>query len=198
MRIKILIIEDEIIIARYIEQHLRLFYSHIEIQIALSCDEVHTITSSYKPDLILCDIDLQDRENGIELMSTYKGLSNACLIFITSHQSISIIQRAFALEPENYIIKPLDESRLYAGTHHIIQRLRAINRSPKYLDRLNENERKILRLIAERFKTKEIAEKLYLSISTIKNARHRICRKLELEEENNALLTWTLQHAAFI
>lgn len=198
MRIKILIIEDEIIIARYIEQHMRLFYSHIEIQIALSNDEVHAIIPSYKPDLILCDIDLQDRENGIELMATYKSLSNASLIFITSHQSISIIQSAFALEPENYIIKPLDESRLYAGTHHIIQRLRAMNRAPQHLERLSEGERKILRLIAERFKTKEIAEKLYLSTSTIKNARHRICRKLELDEENNALLTWVLQHASFI
>ena len=40
----------------------------------------------------------------------------------------------------------------------------------------------------------EIAETLHLSRYTIKNHRHNICRKLELADENNALLKWVVQH----
>lgn len=60
MEIKILIIEDEMIIARFIEQHFYAFYQNIEINIALSVEEVDNYMREQQPDLVLCDIQLQD------------------------------------------------------------------------------------------------------------------------------------------
>lgn len=197
MEIKILIIEDEMIIARFIEQHFYSFYQNIEINIALSADEVDTYMLQQQPDLVLCDIQLQDDCDGIDLMVKYKAEKQFSLIFITSYESKQCIDRTIAVNAENYIIKPLNESRLYAGTHLVMQRLLSLDAAPKMelnLSGLTSSEIQVLKLIANRYTTKNIADKLCLSPYTIKNTRHRICRKLCLEEENNALLTWAIEH----
>ena len=63
---------------------------------------------------------------------------------------------------------------------------------------LSETELRILRLIREKKTTLEIADVLHLSRYTIKNHRHAICRKLELRDENNALLKWVAQNGQLL
>lgn len=197
MSLKVLIVEDEMIIARFIEYQLHTLYTGLELHIALTVDEVDQYMAQNSPDLVLCDIQLNDRLDGIELMEKYTATKHFSLIFITSYQSKSSIDRAAALQPENYIIKPLGENRLYAGTHMVIQRLQqqtVKNQAVEKLKTLTPAELNILKLIALRHTTKYIAESLFLSPYTIKNTRHRICRKLDLNEENNALLSWAIEH----
>jgi len=195
---RILIIEDEIIIARFIENQLKISYA-ADTAIALSGEEVFSLIPVFRPHLVLCDIELHDRVDGIMLVQQLRPKFDFEVIFITSFQSRHIIDRAFELKPANYIIKPLDESRLYAGVLPIInqiqkklasedQELRSVR------DLLNPSELDVLRLIARKKTTKEIAAILHLSPYTIKNYRHKICRKLQLEEANNALLTWALKN----
>jgi len=197
MSLKVLIVEDEMIIARFIEYQLLSLYTGLELYIALNVDDVEHYMENNSPDLVLCDIQLNDRLDGIELMERYAATKFFSLVFITSYQSKNSIDRTAALNPENYIIKPLGENRLYAGTHMIIQRLkqqRDKNRAIEKLKTLTPSELHILKLIAQRHTTKYIAETLFLSPYTIKNTRHRICRKLDLNEENNALLSWAIEH----
>lgn len=197
MSLKVLIVEDEMIIARFIEHQLGTLYKGLTLHIALTVDEVDNYMLLNSPDLVLCDIQLNDRIDGIELMEKYAKTKVFSLIFITSYQSKNSIDRAAALNAENYIIKPLGENRLYAGTHMIIQRLQQQRDKREAIERLKQlspAELQILKLIALRHTTKYIAEALFLSPYTIKNTRHRICRKLDLTEENNALLSWAIEH----
>lgn len=199
MSLKVLIIEDEMIIARFIELMLQPMYPKFQLNIALSVDEVESYMENNTPDLVLCDIQLNDRLDGIELMQIYRAKKEFGLVFITSYQSKSSVDRAALLNPDNYIIKPLDENRLYAGTHMVIQRLlqqreNNADQTGESLHKLTTSELQILKLIAQKYTTKDIAEALFLSPYTVKNTRHRICRKLGLVEENNALLSWAIQH----
>lgn len=197
MNIRVLIIEDEMIIARFIEQQLNVLYQDIDIRIALSVEEVEQAIPHFNPHLVLCDIELQDELDGIELMHKFKKNYQFSLIFITSYQSMETMNNAFELQPDNYIIKPLDESRIYAGCNASIQRILGQfteDQAPNILEDLTSSELDILNLIAQRLTTKQIADKLFLSPYTVKNARHRICRKLNLAEENNALLAWALNN----
>ena len=193
---RILIIEDEIIIARFIERQVKESFQ-AETNLALGVQEAEDLVKSFLPHLILCDIELNDHMDGIELMDRLKKIHSFELIFITSFQSKTMIDRASNLKPANYIIKPLDESRLYAGILPIIKKLsnRPINEEHPCLEAiLSPAERLILQLIAQKKTTKEIAESLHLSPYTIKNHRHGICRKLNLTEGNNALLMWALKN----
>lgn len=193
---RILIIEDEIIIARFIERQLRDSFQ-AETNLALGAEEAEELIKTFSPHLILCDIELNDQIDGIELMRRLKKKHSFELIFITSFQSKTMIDRASDLKPANYIIKPLDESRLYAGILPIIKKLanRPVDEEQPCLEALlSPAERLILQLIAQKKTTKEIAESLHLSPYTIKNHRHGICRKLNLTVGNNALLMWALKN----
>jgi DNA-binding CsgD family transcriptional regulator len=57
---------------------------------------------------------------------------------------------------------------------------------------LTRMENKILGLIAQEKKSKEIADLLYLSEKTIRNHRYNIKKKLDLPNENNSLVRWAV------
>lgn len=58
--------------------------------------------------------------------------------------------------------------------------------------KLTATETKVLQLIAEQKKSKEIAEILFVSEKTIRNHRYNIKKKLDLPKENNGLLKWAI------
>jgi len=195
--VRILIIEDEIIIARFIEQQLRNNFN-CETRLAVSRAEAEIAMAEMLPHLLLCDIQLEAELSGIDLVTHLRRRYVFEVIYITSYETRSIIEKAAATHPANYLIKPIDESQLFAGVQLVISRLNAERQAGKPLLQANtlftETELRILRLIREKKTTMDIAETLHLSRYTIKNHRHNICRKLELADENNALLKWVVQN----
>ena len=57
---------------------------------------------------------------------------------------------------------------------------------------LTKMENRILSLIAQQKKSKEIADILFVSEKTIRNHRYNIKKKLNLPNENNSLLKWAV------
>ncbi len=199
--IRILIVEDEIIIARFIERQLLTNFS-CEVRIAVTVTEAKAAMAEMLPHLLLCDIHLQDDVTGIDLVASFRSRYAFEVIFITSYQARNIIEQAAATAPANYIIKPIDEAQLFAGIQLVVSRILAgANTGKAFLqpDTLFSNtELLVLRLVRERKTTQEIADALHLSRYTVKNHRHTICRKLQLRDENNALLKWVVEHGALI
>jgi DNA-binding NarL/FixJ family response regulator len=195
--LRILIIEDEIIIARFIEHQLKSNFA-CETRIAVSRAEAQAAMAELLPHLLLCDIQLEAELSGIDLVTALRRRYVFEVIYITSYQNHSIIEKAAATHPANYLLKPLDETQLFAGVQLVISRLDETAEIGKPLlptnSLLSETELRILRLIREKKTTMEIAAYLHLSRYTIKNHRHNICRKLELADENNALLKWVVQN----
>ncbi|MBS1664750.1 MAG: DNA-binding response regulator [Bacteroidetes bacterium] len=196
---RILIIEDEIIIARFIERQLQANFE-CTTRIAVSSAEVKTAMAEMLPHLLLCDIHLEEDLTGIHLASDLRRRYAFEVIFITSYQTRSIIEQAATVHPANYIIKPIDEMQLFAGVQLVISRLQGTNHTGKAFLQPNtlfsETELRILQLIREKKTTIEIADTLHLSRYTIKNHRHAICRKLDLRDENNALLKWVAENGS--
>ena len=195
--VRILVIEDEIIIARFIERQLQQNFE-CETSIAVSAAEARSVIGSFLPHLLLCDIHLEDELSGIELISQLRLRYAFEVIYITSYQDHGIIQQAAATHPANYIIKPIDDAQLFAGVQLVISRIRQNDQTGKAFVQTNtlftETEIRILRLIRDKKTTVDIAETLHLSRYTVKNHRHAICRKLQLRDENNALLKWVVQN----
>jgi DNA-binding NarL/FixJ family response regulator len=196
---RILIIEDEIIIARFIEQQVQANFA-CETRIAISADEAREAVKQMLPHLVLCDINLQDHENGIGLISDLRRHYHFEVIYITSYQSKEIIEQATATKPSNYIIKPVDEAQLYAGVQLVMAGIKsnpALGTAIQQPEQpLSKTERRVLELIQQHKTTREIADILNLSPHTVKNHRHNICRKLNLKNENNALLRYSLDAAS--
>ncbi|MBS1602784.1 MAG: DNA-binding response regulator [Bacteroidetes bacterium] len=193
---RVLIIEDEIIIARFIEQQLKAHFS-CETAIAISLAEARREMPRLLPHLVLCDINLQATKTGIQLIGELRQQYSFEVIYITSYQAKSIIEQAVSSGAANYIIKPVDEMHLFAGVRLVMEKIEERHRRTEQLPdaALNSTERRIVQLVSVRKSTREIADLLHISPHTVKNQRHKICRKLGLKDENNALLKWALEHA---
>lgn len=197
---RILIIEDEIIIARFIEQQIKANFN-CSTAIAINYDEVEELVPNILPHLILCDINLNEEHDGIQLIEKLRKKYNFGVIYITSYQSKITIERALATKPLNYIIKPVDETKIYTAIKLVENSILEQSKFGQLLSNtlpISHTELQIVRLILKEKTTKQIAELLYLSPYTVKNYRHRICTKLNLKDENNALLKWALQNEDLI
>ncbi len=110
-RIKILIVEDEILIAQDISNRLSNNYEIIGI--ASSAEKaIDFINTSNRVDIILIDIILKGDKDGIELARTITKTYDIPFIFITSHADASIVNRAKSVNPCAYILKPFNDRQV--------------------------------------------------------------------------------------
>jgi two-component system LytT family response regulator len=108
----ILIIEDEPLVAKDLENLLRRIEPQATIAAVLSSVESAKkwLGSNPKPDLILSDIQLSD---GISF-DIYENLHLSCpIIFTTAYDDYAI--RAFKLNSVDYLLKPVDGKELSAA-----------------------------------------------------------------------------------
>jgi DNA-binding NarL/FixJ family response regulator len=194
---RILIVEDEILIARAIEQ-LANWHFVCETHIALSVNEARIKANRILPHLILCDVNLKDDITGIDFIRTLQDVLNFETIFITANASKVIIEEALLSTPSNFIIKPFNDTQLVAALKIAQNKLAAMPQAGtlkmQIKDVLTKAECKVLQLISDNKTTSEIAEALFISPNTVKNHRHNISRKLELSTDNNALIKWAIEN----
>lgn len=113
-KIKILIIEDELIIAENIKEMLHELDYEV-IGIACDKEEAYEILKEKIPDIALIDIKLQHGDDGIELANSIKEEYDLPVIFISSHSDKETIEKAKLIKPGGYIVKPFEKSDLYTS-----------------------------------------------------------------------------------
>lgn len=69
---------------------------------------------------------------------------------------------------------------------------------PEALDKLSEQELKILSLIAQNKTAKEIGDLLFISNRTVEKHKSHIIKKLNIEAYQNSLLIWVKEHQVFL
>lgn len=112
MRMKILIVEDEILLAMDIQVELASM-GHDAIGIAVSSDIALAILDRESPDLVLMDIVIQGRMNGIELADVIAEKYPRCkVLYITAHSDEATIARAKKTKHEGIINKPFEAYQL--------------------------------------------------------------------------------------
>ena len=96
------------------------------------------------------------------------------------------------LSGERYIAKSLRDSKLLQEIERKHEEIH------EKLSSLSQKELKTLKLVSQKFSSKEIAELLFVSNKSVENYRSRICKKLMLDARNNSLLLWVLDHKELI
>lgn len=108
---KILIVEDEIIIAKDIEKTLKKDGYEV-IDLVPSGEKAIEVIKKSKPDLILMDIRLKGKMDGIEAAEIIKNKFDLPVIYLTSYKDEATLLRAKITEPYGYIIKPFNYKEL--------------------------------------------------------------------------------------
>ena len=107
----ILIVEDELLIAEMIRELLE-NAGYKNIRTVVSVEEAVEEIENRKPGLVLSDIELGKSRNGIDLGTLLHFTYFIPFIFITSHKSADIINRAKYTHPNAYIVKPFKSEDL--------------------------------------------------------------------------------------
>ncbi|HBX70304.1 MAG TPA: hypothetical protein DEH25_13235 [Chloroflexi bacterium] len=107
----ILIVEDEILVAKDIENKL-IQAGYRVIGRAASGQEAIALAESEKPDLALMDIQLNGEMNGIETATYLSEKLDIPIIYLTAFADAQTLQRAKQTTPYSYLIKPFDPQKL--------------------------------------------------------------------------------------
>jgi two-component system, response regulator PdtaR len=109
---KILIVEDEIIIAMDLKHRLENL-GYCVLDIAVSGKDCIKKTGETKPDLILMDILLNGDIDGIETAKQISKIYNIPFIYLTGSQENTILERSKITKPLGYIQKPFNDIELH-------------------------------------------------------------------------------------
>ena len=110
---RIMIVEDETIVAKNIEERLTQMGYNVCASLTSGEKAVHE-SGRLHPDLILMDIKLQGKLNGIEAAEQIKTQYHIPVVYLTAFADNDTLQQAITTEPFGYIIKPFDENALYS------------------------------------------------------------------------------------
>jgi PAS domain S-box-containing protein len=109
--IKILVVEDEIIIAKEIQNSLR-DLGYPSSTIVKSGEEAIKRALEIHPDVILMDIMLQGHIDGIQAAEHIREHFDVPIIYLTAYSDDKTLERAKRTEPSGYILKPFEETDL--------------------------------------------------------------------------------------
>ena len=113
-KVKVLIVEDEMIIAEDIMGTLEdLGYEVLEP--AGSYTEAVARIEEESPDIAIVDIQLSGRKNGIDVATTINESFHFPFIFLTSNSDKITLDEAKKVEPLAYLIKPYTKDELYTS-----------------------------------------------------------------------------------
>lgn len=176
---KILLVEDDMIIAADISIQLsKLGYEVIGINTRAE-DALKTIAEN-RPDLILMDIILSGKMNGIEAAKLILEQHQVPVIFLTSNTDDTTFQRALAAKPYAFIAKPFQKSELQRSLKLTLQRIAVEEESPPAVNNTDH-----LSTMDDRLFIRHKAEMVKVSINDILflEADRNYCKIHTVEKE---------------
>ena len=105
-RAKILIVEDEVILAKELSAFLEESGYEVIGRAATGAEAV-TWAEQTSPDLVLMDIKLRGDIDGIQVAREITNRTDTPIVYLTAHTSTDLFQRAKITEPFAYLTKPV-------------------------------------------------------------------------------------------
>ena len=195
--LKILIVEDEPIIAENIAMYLDNHDFKVS-GIAYDDEEAKNQLSRNLPDAVILDINLDSGTDGIDIADYINRHFQIPFLFLTSYADKETIERAKKVEPSGYIVKPFNEKTLLASLEIAISNF--AQRSNQHLPTLNlekinrtlpsaisEREFDVLKLIYEGKTNQQIANEIFVSVNTVKKHVNNSYLKLDANSRGTAI-----------
>jgi RNA polymerase sigma factor (sigma-70 family) len=158
-----------------------------------------------EPDLLLMDLSMP-RMSGMDAISEIKKrYPETKIIALTVHKTEEYLLTTLQAGADGYVLKDATHDELVMAIHNVMAGKSYLSPgiSEKVIEgylegkegsqavsswqKLSQREREVLKLIAEGYKNKEIAEDLCISLKTVEKHRANLMKKLDLH--NAAVLT---------
>jgi DNA-binding NarL/FixJ family response regulator len=203
-KIRILLADDHLLVRAGIKTLLHNIKNVEVIAEASNGREAIKMIEEHKPDLVLLDIAMAEL-NGLEVTERVaKEHPDVLIIILSMHMNEEYVLQALRTGASGYLLKDSAPNELEIAITAVMKGerylspaisknlvddyLRRINgevkRSEKesVFDLLTPRQREILQLIAEGNSTKEIANKLHVSVKTIETHRAQLMERLDIRD----------------
>ncbi|WP_319506193.1 response regulator [uncultured Methanolobus sp.] len=109
--VKILVVEDESIIALNIKKKLKSFGYTVPAIVATGEEAIKMAEITF-PDLVLMDVRLKGDMNGVEAAGEIRKNFDIPVIYLTAYSDDEVLEKAKKTEPYGYIVKPFKANDL--------------------------------------------------------------------------------------
>jgi len=177
-KLKVLIVEDEPVIAENISIYLD--NKDFEVSaIAYDSEEAFQQLKTNTPDAAILDINLESDQDGIDIAAYINKEIQIPFLFLTSYSDKNTLDKAKQVKPSGYIVKPFNEKTLLASLEIAISNFASEkNRAQPHLSMekinrhllspLTEREFEVAHLAYNGITNSQIAEQTFISLNTIK------------------------------
>ncbi len=196
MTVSILIVDDHGVLRAGLRALLNAEEDFQVVGEAASGQEAVRLATRLRPDVVLMDISLPDMD-GLEVTRLLvQQLLGVCVLLLTVHEDEALVREALQAGAAGYVVKRAVESELIdairavaAGhlyihpslTRAVLNGGRAAPVSSLPAECLTAREIEVLRLLAQGYTNRQIAELLKLSIRTVESHRANLRAKLDLD-----------------
>ncbi len=192
-QIRLMIVEDEALIAEDIAD-LCEDIGLAPVFVAYRAGQAIDYLKNNPVDLVLLDINLEDKIDGVEIAQFIKKECQADFIFLTSYSDQHTLQRVVSTNPAGYIVKPFNKEQLQSTITLALSNKRSkyknltktlIEEHAKVL--LTDREFQMIELLFEGKSNAEIAAASFLSINTVKYHLKQIFIRLQVKSRMELL-----------
>lgn len=191
--IKVLIVDDHQLIREAWTAILQMTNRIKVIGTAETAEEAYEVCSIYRPEVVLMDINLKN-SNGFDATEKIcNSLPKTRVIGLSLHDDVALVKKFLSKGAKGYLSKNTSREELVAAIDAVMNDkiYLAADIKEKFINQiidtdkpaekeLTNKEIEIVTLISQGFTSKEIAEKIFISVRTVETHRHNILKKLNI------------------
>ena len=203
-RIRILIADDHLLFRDGVRKLLSAVPDFNVVAEAGHGDEVLEMTARHQPDVVLLDLSMPGQDGLVTLQRLRSAHPDVKVILLTSSEerdemlqavrfgTAGIVQKSTPTELLIKSIRKVNAGEMWldrSTTAEVVRQFASKNEMPKRIsgrerdsNSLSAREREIVALVAQGYKNKEMAEKMFISEQTVKNHLHNIFDKLGVSD----------------
>lgn len=196
-KIRVLIADDHAILRSGLRMLIDAQTDMTVVAEAQNGNEAIQIAPKTSPDVVILDVTMPERGGLHAIHDILKQNPDTRILLLTMHEELAYLRTALAAGASGYVLKKSVDADLLSA-------IRAVHKGRTYVDSelaseliqnalpergrsankgsevLSEREAQVLKLVAEGFSSREIAQKIFVSVKTVETYRGRLAEKLGL------------------
>ncbi len=210
-KVKVILVDDNYDHLMGIRELINMETNFDVIATATNVNLAINLIKRYQPDIVLMDINMPEKD-GLTAISEIERLeTGAKIIALTGYDDSDLIFRAMKIGAKGYILKTMASAQLIYAIEEVMQgkiylpsglssrffeyfqktfkeENKAASSNETLLQYLTQREEEVLELLTLGFNYKEVANKLFISDTTVKTHVNNIFQKLQVSDRTQAVL----------
>ncbi len=196
-QIRVLIADDHAILRSGLQMLIGSQHDMTVVGEAQNGDEAVQVAKKTAPDIVILDVTMPERGGLHAIHEILKQSHNTRVLLLTMHEELAYLRTALAAGASGYVLKKSVDADLltairavYKGRVYVDSQLaseliqhtlpESARSRTRLTEVLSERELQVLKLVAEGFSSREIAQQIFVSVKTVETYRSRFAEKLGL------------------